>query len=416
MKILMVSLNHAPEQTGIGKYQGEMAAWFASQGHQVRAIVAPPYYPQWKVRDGYSSLFYDAEELEGVRVFRVPLYVPSKPSALRRLVHLASFALTSFPVLLWQALSWRPHVIVLTAPPLMCVPAVLLSGFLSRAKTHLHIQDFEVDAAFNLGLLKRDWLHKVALKLEGRAIRAFDTVSTISRKMLAKLHEKGAYPNAAFLIPNWANVDAFASSTGPGTWREGFGKEAILVVYSGNLGRKQGLETIVDAARLLQEHPAIRFVISGDGAGRSDMEAQANGLSNITFLPVQADNDFRHMMMAADVHLLPQRKEAADLVMPSKLGNILASGRPVVAGAEQGTQVYDAVQGCGIVVPPEDPNAFADAIKKLAGDANLRKILGDEGRRRAQKEWTKENALRLLEAKLLDKQKILEPAINWANR
>lgn len=402
MKILLVSLNYSPEQTGIGKYQGEMAAWLAARGHQVRAVAAPPYYPEWRVAAGYSAARYAVEEIAGVRVTRVPLYVPPKPGGLKRILHLASFALTSLPVLLAQGLFWRPQAVVLTAPPLFAAPGALLARALSGGRAFLHVQDFEVDAAFNLGLLKTRWLRSLALWLERRAFAAFDATSTVSPRMRDKLLEKGVPPARAYLLANWANTESCTPDMAPGDWPQRLkpGPGQVLALYSGNLGRKQGLETIVEAARLLAGDTRIRFVICGDGAGREDMVNSAQGLPNITFLPVQPMEGFFTLIAAADIHLLPQRAAAADLVMPSKLGNMLASGRPVVAGALPGTQLYDAVSGCGLAVPPDDAPAFARAIAQLAGDAALRTAMGANGRARAEEEWGKEAILRRMEAML----------------
>ena len=106
MKILVYGINYSPELTGIGKYTGEMVAWMAQQGHDVRVITAPPYYPQWKVNGRYSSWRYRREEGDAI-VWRCPLYVPEQPSTLKRLLHLGSFALSSFFPLLAQR-RWKP--------------------------------------------------------------------------------------------------------------------------------------------------------------------------------------------------------------------------------------------------------------------------------------------------------------------
>ena len=402
MKILLVSLNHTPEQTGIGKYQGEMAAWLVAHGHQVRVVTAPPYYPAWKFGAGYSGKSYVVEEVDGARVYRVPLYVPSVQSGVKRLVHLLSFALSSLPVIMGLAVGWRPNAILVTAPPLMATPAVLFAGFVSGAQTHLHVQDFEVDAAFNLGLLTKDWLFRVATGIERFLLRGFTTVSSISPRMRDRLLAKGVEEKRAFLIPNWAGVDDFDPAKGAGTWPERLKPDAetVLVLYSGNLGQKQGLEVIVDAARQLQDEPHIRFVISGDGAGKDRLVAQAEGLENVVFLPVQPLEDFIPLMIAADIHLLPQRAEAADLVMPSKLGNMLASGKPVIAGAMPNTQVYEAIQGCGIAVTPDSAEELVAAIRTLVKDGSLRLQKGAAGRRRAQADWSKDGVLVKLEALL----------------
>ena len=402
MKILCVSLNHYPEQIGIGKFQGEMVEWLASRGHEVRVITAPPYYPEWKVAHGYSAWRYTREKLAGALVLRVPVYVPFAPGGAKRLLHLGSFAFTALPIILWQAVSWRPEIILTTAPPLSVAPMVLLASWISRSRSQLHMLDFEVDAAFQLGILERPTLLRIALGVERSLLRSFTKVSTISPRMRERLIAKGVEVERTILVPNWANIEDFDPARGPGGWRERLNADArtILAVYAGNMGRKQGLETIVEAARLLQDRPSIRFVVCGDGAGREPIAASAAGLQNVTFLPVQPLDEFAHLLIAADIHLLPQRAEAADLVMPSKLGNILASGRPVVAGAAANTQVYDAVQGCGIAVEPDNAVEFANAIATLAHDTELRTRMGKAARRQALAEWNRDSNLERMEASL----------------
>ena len=402
MKLILLSLNHAPEKTGIGKYQGEIAQWFAQRGHDVTIVTAPPYYPEWKISEGYSGWWYKREKLDGTEIYRVPLYVPKNPSGTKRMLHLLSFAITSFPVMLWLALRKRPDAIMMTEPPLMAAPATLFSGLIGGARTYLHVQDFEVDAAFELGLLKKPWLKKCAFWLERKALNAFHCVSTISPNMRKKLLDKGLPESKTALVQNWANTNMFDPAKGEGKWKEQLKQDpnTILVVYSGNLGRKQGLECIVEAALLLKDEHHLKFVVSGDGAGREDMIKAAEGLNNITFLPLQPFDDFVHLMIAADIHLLPQKAGAADLVMPSKLGNILASARPVIVGAAEGTQVHEAVQGCGLSVEPENANAFVKAIKILANDKKLREAMGEQAAKRAERDWSKQSLLLKMEEML----------------
>ena len=162
MNILLYGLNYSPEPVGIGKYSGELAGWLASRGHQVRVITAPPYFPAWQVAAGHRNRF-GLEQVEGVRVRRCPLWVPRSPSGLTRLLHLASFALSSLAPLLMQR-RWRPDVVITVAPAFFCAPGALLLGRLCgrRMITWLHIQDFELDAAFELGLLKGRLLRSLA--------------------------------------------------------------------------------------------------------------------------------------------------------------------------------------------------------------------------------------------------------------
>ncbi|RMD58917.1 colanic acid biosynthesis glycosyltransferase WcaI, partial [Candidatus Parcubacteria bacterium] len=189
MKILIYAINYAPELTGIGKYTGEMAERLAARGHEVRVVTAPPYYPAWKVADGHSRWRYRREWLNGVGVWRCPLYVPSKPSGAKRIVHLASFALSSFPVMLRQ-IFWKPDVVFVVEPPLFCAPAAWIVAKLTGGKCWLHVQDFEVDAAFALGLLPK-WMRKPTSLAERWWMRRFDQVSSISHAMVKRAKEKG---------------------------------------------------------------------------------------------------------------------------------------------------------------------------------------------------------------------------------
>ena len=432
MRILIQGINFSPELTGIGKYSGGMAEWLAARGHKVWVVTAPPYYPHWRVADGYSNWWYKekvqgarfkgqgVEQVKGTRlkvqggtskehdnnlvVFRCPLWVPAKPSGLKRLLHLASFALTSFPVMLSQ-IFWRPDVILVIEPPLMSAPAALLVAKLSGAIACLHVQDFEVDAAFDLGILKSRWLRNLVLTIERWLMRRFDRVSTISPKMLEKLLGKGVASSKALLFPNWVEInqiqDARYKVQGKATsYREelGISVDAVVALYSGNMGGKQGLEILAQVARMCTE---ITFVFCGDGAGRGDLVARCEGLPNVRFMDLQPQERLSELLAFADIHLLPQRADAADLVMPSKLTGMLASGRPVVATAHANTELANVVTGCGLVVEPEEPQAFAEAINTLAGDAELREWLGKAGRAYAEKNLDRDVVLAKFEQDLL---------------
>jgi colanic acid biosynthesis glycosyl transferase WcaI len=413
MKIVMYGINFHPELTGIGKYSGEMADWLAAQGHKVRVVTAPPYYPAWRVDYPYSSWFYQREiaSLGWYAVCRCPLWVPRKVTGAKRLLHLASFAVTSLPVLLGH-IFWRPDVVWVVAPSLMCAPAAWLAARLSGAKACVHIQDYEVDAAFDLGLLKNPHLRLLALVVERFVLRRFDSVSTISRRMLALARAKGVAGDKALLFPNWVSLSAFTGQGGlcrsPENARGGYRAElsipedAVVALYAGNMGTKQGLEILPEVAALLaQARKDVFFIFCGQGVGRERFEALCAGLPNVRLLPLQPAERLSELLATADIHLLPQRADAADLVMPSKLTGMLASARPVVATAHPGTEVAEVVTQCGLVVPPEDALALAEAIVRLADDAELRKAFGQAGRQYAEQNLDRDVVLRRYEAELL---------------
>lgn len=403
MRILIYGINFAPELTGIGKYTGEMAAWLAAQGHEVRVVCAPPYYPQWSVAAGYRSHCYQHETMGNIQVSRCPLWVPKRVSGLKRMLHLASFALSSLPVMLRQV-CWRPQVVWMAAPALMCAPATLLTAKLSGAQSVIHIQDFEVDAAFQLGLLKQPWAKRLALWAESRLLKAFDHVSTISDAMLALAKSKGVDAQRLFFFPNWANLDQFLNVDAPqcADFRKSLGIEAdqIIALYSGNMGAKQGLEILAEAARLLQDQPKLVFLFCGNGMGRASLMAQCAGLPNVKFIDFQPIALLGTLLRSADIHLLPQSAEVADLVMPSKLTGMLASGQAIVATAHPATAVAQVVASCGLVVAPEQPQLFAAAIVRLANDPALRAQLGANGQAYAQTFLDKEAILSRFDSRL----------------
>jgi len=395
MRILIYGINFYPELTGIGKYTGEMVQWLVKNGYEVKVVTAPPYYPAWKVSAGYSGMAYRREKLFGVPVVRCPLWVPGRPTGIKRILHLASFALSSFPVMLWNALVWRPGLIFLTEPPLLCVPGLLISAKLCGAKSWLHIQDFEVDAAFELGMLKSPRSRRLIQSVERWFMKKFDRVSTISDRMLDRLTRKGVSSERQFLFQNWVDMERIRPLETSSSFRQELGipNEVIVLLYSGGMGAKQGLELIVEAAFRLQGRKELFFLLCGEGFVRAELEESSQHIDNIKFIPLQPLDRLNELLNVADMHLLPQKSSAEDLVMPSKLTNMVASGRPVVATARQGTQVEMIVRNCGIVVDPGNLDAFVQAIEHLADNKEERRCLGELGRAFAEKSWEREKIL-----------------------
>jgi len=390
MRILILGLNFHPEPTGIGKYTGELASHLAAQGHSVRVITTPPYYPHWKIQNGYRAGRYQKETWHGVEIQRCPLWAPSRPTGITRLIHLASFAISSLPALMAQ-LGWKPSVALCIAPSLMNAPFALAYAHLSGAKAWLHIQDFELDAALKLGLLPGGkWLADLAAHFERALLNGFDHLTTISQRMLAHLHKKGISPNKTSLFPNWvdtAQIYPLLDEINPLRASLGLPAEQLIILYAGTMGKKQGLENLLTAARTLQDHLQIQFILCGDGAIRAELEAAAQGLSNVRFLPVQPSEKLNQLLNMADIHILLQKADAADLVMPSKLSGMLASGKAVIATANPNTELGQVVSEVGILVPPEDTDALAKAILELADSSARRIELGKKGRAYAVKHW-----------------------------
>ena len=416
MKILLYGLNYAPEPVGIGKYSGELGPWLAARGHSVRVITAPPYFPGWRVsapnRNGYSL-----EQREGVRVRRCPLWVPRRPSGLTRLLHLASFALSSLGPLLAQR-AWRPDVVITVAPAFFCAPGALLLRRLCgrRTLTWLHIQDFELDAAFELGLLKGRLLRSLAETWERRTLRGFDRVSSISTAMVQRLAAKGVAPSRSLLLPNWVDLDQIRPQLGAARLRNpyrqelGIGPDQLVLLYSGSMNKKQGLDLLVDVIHQLADLPQLVWLLAGEGPTKADLEAATSGLPQVRHLPLQPSARLNDWLNAADIHLLPQKAEAADLVLPSKLLGILASGRPLVASSPAGSELASFAEQAGACVPPGDPTAFAEALRALISDPQRRTDAGRRARLLAEEHFSQDLVLgrfeQQLQALVADRSKV----------
>lgn len=411
MKILIVGLNFHPELTGAGKYTGELAAYLAQQGHSVRVITAPPYYPHWNILAGYSAWRYQKEKWQGIEIQRCPLWVPRHPTGLTRLIHLASFAFSSVPALVTQ-LSWKPDFVLCIAPALMVAPFVLAFARLVGAKAWLHIQDFELDAALNLNILPGcKFIYPVARALERYILSCFDRVSTISHNMRLLCIEKGVKPERTLLLPNW--VDTKKIHPSPKPWslctELNIPSPNFVALYHGNMGCKQGLEVLLETACLLKSRPEILFVLCGEGLAKKELVKRAAFLPNVRFLELQPDEKLNDLVNLADVHILPQLAHAADLVMPSKLSTMLASGKPVIAGAYEGTQISQVLATIGVLIQPENSVALAESLVKLYEDPSERLRLGNLSRAFACQHLDKVNILSRLESSLVYNTRGLQP-------
>ena len=399
MKILVYGINYSPELTGIGKYTGEMVEWLAAQGHEVRVITAPPYYPQWQVGENYSAWRYKREE-GAATVWRCPLYVPKQPSTLKRLLHLGSFAASSFFPLMAQR-RWKPDRIIGVVPTLFCTPGMRLLAKLSGARTVLHIQDYEVDAMLGLGLAgkgKGGKVAQLATAFERSGLHNVDNVSTISRSMMNKAIEKGVAAENVIFFPNWSEIARFqhVADADVDALRNQLGlpDNKKIILYSGNIGEKQGLENVIEAADRLRDEPLI-FAIVGQGGGKARLEkmAQQRGLRNMQFFPLQSYDALPALLKMGDCHLVVQKRGAADAVLPSKLTNILAVGGNAVITAEAHTelgQLCEIFPGIAVCVEPESVEALVAGIRQ----ALLLPKHNTVAREYAERTLDKENVLR----------------------
>lgn len=388
-RILVLGINYAPEEIGIAVYTTGLCEALAEEGIQVDVVTTWPYYPSWRANRP-AGKWFGRERRNGVDLLRCPIYVPKKPSGARRLLHHISFAVSAFLPLIYRAIRHRPDMVLCIAPSLVAAPAAVIAARLARAPSWLHIQDYELDAALATGLIDQtSAIVRLLRFVERRIYAAFDQLSSISRDMCARL-PKG---RSTTEIRNWADSDISPLDTAS-PYRERWDiTTRHVALYSGNLALKQGVELILEAARLLAHRQDLTFILCGNGPTRALVDDMARVLPNVRTFDLQPKNALNDLLALASVHLLPQRPEAAGLVLPSKLTNMLASGRPVVTTAAMGTDLAREVEGCGTITPPNDTAAFAAAIEQLLDNDALRQRLGQTAAARAVAAWSKSAVL-----------------------
>jgi colanic acid biosynthesis glycosyl transferase WcaI len=395
VRILFLGLNYAPEPISTGVYTTGLCEELVARGHEVRAVVGKPYYPEWRVYESFRGGGARISEENGVRITRVPHYVPHNPTGPRRITHHASFALSALLPMLREARVMKPDLVMTVAPSLLSATVARLVAAVSGARSWLHIQDFEVEASFATGLLDSNGMvARLARGFERSVLRGFDRVSSISFEMCRKAEAMIGSTSEVVEFRNWAEIDHVRPLDRPSTFRQRWGiGTPHVALYSGNIARKQGIEILVEVARILHHRTDLTFVICGQGPNREKLESLAQNLSNVRFHDLQPAGELNELLGLATIHLLPQKADAADLVLPSKLTNMLASGRPVVATAAAGTGLAREVDGCGLITPPGDPVRLAAAIEEILDDPARHATLGEEARRRAEQSWNRDTIL-----------------------
>lgn len=375
MRIHLWGINYAPEPTGIAPYNTALCHHLKRAGHEVEVVTSFAYYPAWRKAPADARKLFRTDDVDGVPVHRCWHYVPARASALKRILHEGTFVLTSF---LRQLTHRAPDAYVVVSPPLLLGAAAWLLGLIKRRPFVFHVQDLQPDAAAGLGMLKQGALIRALYWLESFAYRKAARVSGITPGMLRAFSNKGIPESKLVLFPNGVELPNASAAPAPGAFRarHGFAADEFLAVYSGNLGVKQGLDILIEAARTLRD-PKVRIVICGEGARRAQLEEQvrAHQLANVTMLPLQPDAAYRELLVDADVCVITQQAGSGSCFFPSKLLTTLAWAKPVLTVAGDDSELVHAMQEgrFGLNVPPNEPARLSEALETLSRDpARLR--------------------------------------------
>lgn len=396
MRILVLTINYWPEQTGIGAVLTRRCEYLAASGHEVTVCTSMPYYPEWRVYSEYSKKIFVREARNGVNILRSWAWVPSKVTSAKRVLFEASFLATS----IMQAMrGQRPDRILIVSPPLgLAVSGVLLSRRW-QAPFLFDVQDLQPDSAADLGMLPGGVL-PLLYRLEAMAYRNAALISTVTGGMRRRILAKGVSSGRVVVVPPPSEEEYF----GVGTvvvgqeFRRKHGLDGKFVVaHSGNMGVKQGLDIVLDTAVQFREQPEVTFVLAGDGAMKTHLETRANSmkLNNVRFLPLQERSQFLQMLAAIDVALIVQQSTVSDIVFPSKTVTLLSAARPIGAAVSVDSEIGRVIHQSegGLVTEPEKADALAATIQRFIHNPETRSAMGERGRKYARKHWDETRTL-----------------------
>jgi colanic acid biosynthesis glycosyl transferase WcaI len=382
MKILVWGINYSPEVSGIAPFNTALCEFLASRGHSVTMLTTFSYYPQWKKRPEDVRKLWKVETIRGVRVIRVWHYVPRGVNSIKRIVHEASFLGLSFFASL---IAGNFDVAVLVSPPLGLGFFGWLFSVIKETPFVFHVQDLQPDAALSLGMLKPSQFSQLLYKLEAFTYAKAARVSGISRGMVRAFGRKRVAPEKIIYFPNGVaepGADYFPAA-GAFRQRHQIGPDTCIATYSGNLGAKQGLDILLDAAEHLLDKP-IKIVICGDGALRTAMELRVRQrqLRNLLLLPLQDEQAYREMQVDTSISLITQHKGTGQFFFPSKLLSSMLFSKPVLAVADADSELAHAVRDseCGCVVSPEDSHGLASALTEMCLPEKQR-VMGENGKK-----------------------------------
>jgi colanic acid biosynthesis glycosyl transferase WcaI len=381
MRVVVWGINYAPEITGIAPHNVALCEFLRGRGDDIEMVTTFAYYPAWRKRDEDRHLLFRTDVINGVPVHRCWHFVPRIVSAWKRIIHEGTFVLTST----LRVLSLdRPDIYIIVSPPLLLGTAAWLVARFKRAPFVFHVQDLQPDAAVGLGMLKAGWFTRALYWLESFAYKKAARVSGISEEILDAFRRKGVPARKLILFPNGVALPSLAEIPERGNFRakHGFTANEFLAIYAGNLGVKQGLDILLDAAKSLAT--GIRVVLCGDGAERVALEKSLRDrhLTNVTMLPLHFGRDYQELLVDADVSLITQQSGSGNAFFPSKLLITLAHSSPVVTVADDESALARAVVegGFGRNVLPEKPSELANVLLDLAQDRQRLRDYGLAGR------------------------------------
>ena len=394
-KITIIGINYYPEDTAIGLYTSQLANYYFSKGIEVTVITGFPYYPAWKINSEYKSKKkFHKESINGINVLRYKQYVPKNPTFLKRILHLLDF---SFGTMINIFKIKETDVVLCIVPFIGSVFLGKLLSKLKKSKLWVHIQDFEFDAVSDSNIIEskanKSLFFKLLFWIESKLLNSADIISTISNSMMLKLDGKNLPLEKRKLLPNWVDVNFI----NPDKFNEHeyLKSHKFKILYSGNIGEKQDWIFFLKLVESLDEEVDIEFVVVGNGSKREWLEAKMSNSKNIHFHNPVAYNELSNLLCSADLHILFQKKDVIDTVMPSKILAMMASQKPSLITGNLKSEVFTIINESkgGQYFDASNISDVLNFIKTIKKDKELSKKIGFNARKYVALNFSKEEIL-----------------------
>lgn len=389
--IVVLCPHFAPDTAPTGSIMTRIVSELVERGHRVHVVTALPWYRDHAIADGWSGKWVRRETTEWGSITRVhPFPGDDKANLLRRAIGFVAYsALAGLQGL--RAGGWfrRAEAVVAMSPPLTLGLTGRLVATCRRAPLVFNIQDVFPDAAVETGAITNRRVIAAASWAERLSYRVSDAVTVLSSDLAENVRAKIGPDRSDRVveIPNFVDTTVIRPADRMSASRAELGLgDGPVVLYAGNVGFSQSLELVVAAAEAM---PEVTFLVNGDGAARSTLEASSSHLDNIVFRGYLHEDRLNELLATGDVHVVPLRAGLGRVSVPSKTYSSMAAGRPVLAAVDDDTAIPRilAESGGGIAVAPDDRDAFVAALRRMLADPDELAAMGRAGR-----EWTLEHA------------------------